>query len=247
MSAMVSRTQFMPATETSVPSKPVVRRVDPRYWFVLGIAVLGGLAFLIDLPVSRWMHTRQALKELHQPLQVAEALGDGWGVAVVLITMYLVCVNRRRELPRVLFTVLASGLVSNIIKLCVARLRPRSYEGTGLLDVPSVFDTFHGWLPFLQAKAMVGSRYQSFPSGHTATGFALAIALTRMFPRAGWWFATLAVAIALQRVETGAHYVTDTCFGAVIGLVIGLSFQQGTPWARWFDRHEETSEQVTGQ
>lgn len=245
MSVIVSNPPFLPETRTSFETS-ATHRFDARYWVVVAACLLGGLAFLIDLPISRWMHTGQALKVLHQPLQVAEALGDGWGVAVVLITMYVVNVSRRRELWRVLCTMLATGLVSNIIKLCVSRLRPRSFEGDGLLHVSSVFDTFHGWLPFLQGKALAGSRYQSFPSGHTATGFALAVALTHMYPRAAWWFTTLALAIALQRVETGAHYVSDTCFGAALGLIVALSFQQGTAWAKWFDRLEagETTQQV---
>ncbi len=214
-------------------------QIDRRYWIAGLLTLLAGFALVIDLPVSQWMHTRQGLKGLHQPLQVVEALGDSVGVAIVLITLSLVAVSRRRELLRVFFSVLAGGLLADVVKFFVARLRPRSFPGDGLFQVESVTDTFYGWLPFLQSGAVaVGSKYQSFPSAHTATGVAFAVALTRMYPLGWWWFSFLAAMIALQRVETGAHYVSDTCFGAAIGLVAALTFQGGTPWSKWFDKHE---------
>ena len=214
-------------------------QIDRRYWLAVGLGLLTVVTLAIDLPVSQWMHTRQGLKGLHQPLQVIEALGDSTGVAIVIITLHLCAVARRRELLRVFFSVLAAGLTADVVKFFIARLRPRSFPGEGLLHVQSVFDTFHGWLPFLQSGATaVGSKYQSFPSAHTATGVAFAVALTRMYPRGWWWFAGLAAAVALQRVETGAHYVSDTCCGATVGLLVALTFQTGTPWSRWCDSRE---------
>ncbi|MDB5340592.1 MAG: phosphoesterase PA-phosphatase related protein [Planctomycetaceae bacterium] len=229
---------ILSATGTAQSVRPRIQ-IDRRYWIAAILSLLAGLALAIDLPVSQWMHTRQGLKGLHQPLQVVEALGDSVGVAIVLITLSLVAVSRRRELLRMFFTVLAGGLLADVVKFFVARLRPRSFPGEGLLHVESVTETFYGWLPFLQSGAVaVGSKYQSFPSAHTATGVAFAVALTRMYPLGGWWFSFLAAMIALQRVETGAHYVSDTCLGAAIGLFAALTFQGGTPWSKWFDRHE---------
>ena len=51
-----------------------------------GLGILTVAALAVDLPVSQWMHTRQGLKGLHQPLQVIEALGDSTGVAIIIIT-----------------------------------------------------------------------------------------------------------------------------------------------------------------
>lgn len=206
------------------------------------LLVLGIITFAFDLPVSQWMHTHQGLKGLHQPLQVIEGLGDSTGVAIVLVTLYLVSVARRRELLRVVVSVLTAGLAADFVKLFVARTRPRSYPGRGLLDLQSVTETFYGWFPFLQTGTLlIDSKYQSFPSAHSATGAALAIGLTRLYPQAGWWFGCLAVGVALQRVETGAHYLSDTCFGGAIGVLVGLAFQMNTTWAVWFDRFETQS------
>jgi len=205
-------------------------------WLSAALVLLGALSFAVDLPVSQWMHTHQGLKGLHQPLQVIEGIGDSTGVVLILFTLYLVAVPRRRELMRILCAVLAAGIAADIVKLCLARTRPRSYPGTGLLDLQSVADTFHGWFPFLQSGTLlINSKFQSFPSAHSATGAALALGLTRLYPHAGWWFGVLAAAVALQRIETGAHYLSDTCFGGAIGILVGLSFHHGTAWAKWFD------------
>lgn len=227
------------------------------------LMILGGLAFAVDLPISQWMHTHQGLKALHQPLQVVEGIGDSTGVILILVTLYLtsgfrrelfllpvqegddigrqylMSRLRRRELFRMACTVFAAGLLADVVKLCIARTRPRSFPGNGLLDLHSVSETFHGWFPFLSSGSLIiNSKYQSFPSAHTATGAALAVALTRLYPQAGWWFGVLAAAVALQRVETGAHYLSDTCFGGAVGILAALTFQQGTRWSKWFDRFE---------
>lgn len=241
MSSVISSADTIPVTLPSKPADRATSRVDPRCWAGLTFCLLGCLALLADLPVSRWMHTRQGLKALHQPLQVVEGLGDITGVAIVLVSLYLINIARQPELWRLLCTVLAGGLSADAIKFCVARLRPRSYPGDGLFQVSSVLDTFHGWFPFFQSELQaVGSKYQSFPSAHTATAFAFAVGLSRMYPKGWWWFGLLAAGVALQRVETGAHYLSDTCFGAAVGLLVAVTFQHGTPWARWFDQHEQS-------
>lgn len=208
-------------------------------WTALVLLLSGAATFVVDLPVSQWMHTHQGLKVLHQPLQVVEGLGDSTGVILVLVTLYLVARERRRELFRMLSCVLAAGLCADLVKICIARTRPRSYPGTGLLDLHSFFDTFQGWFPFWNSGTLlISSKYQSFPSAHTATGAALAVALTRLYPQAGWWFGFLASAVALQRVETGAHYLSDTCFGGAVGVLVAITFQGGSAWSKWFDRFE---------
>lgn len=209
------------------------------------LAFLGAFSFATDLHVSRWLHVRQGLKWLHQPLQAIEGLGDSAGVALVLITLHIVLVTRRRELLRVFFAVIAAGLAADVVKFCIARTRPRSYDNEQFLAISSISETFHGWFPFLKTGSLlIDSKFQSFPSAHTATGAALAIGLTRLFPHAGWWFGVLAAGVALQRVETGAHYLSDTCFGGAVGILVGLTFHQGTSWSKWFDSFETRADHV---
>jgi membrane-associated phospholipid phosphatase len=239
MSVMTELQTAVPEPLENVQSPPWSGTLVGLRWLVLGLVVLGSAAFAVDLSVSQWMHTHQGLKVLHQPLQVVEGLGDATGFVLVLVTLYLVSKERRRELLRMLCTVVAAGLMADLIKFCIARTRPRSYPGDGLLQLQSVTETFHGWFPFLHSGSLlINSKFQSFPSAHTATGAALAVALTRLYPQAGWWFGFLAAAVALQRVETGAHYLSDTCFGGAVGILVALQFQYGTAWSKWFDRFE---------
>lgn len=241
----IADTTISPPPRHKAPSHSKGRSVSTHLLVAMALCLTGGLALNIDLNVSRWMHTRQGLAGLHQPLQVVESIGDSTGVAILLFTIFLVAIERRRELPRVIAAVAAAGLSADVIKFCVARLRPRSYPGDGLMYVNSFSDTFYGWFPLFRTEGPAfGSRYQSFPSAHTATAFALAIGLTKMYPRGGWWFLLLATGVALQRIETGAHYTSDVIFGAAVGLLAASSCHQGTSLSQWFDKLEQGSRTV---
>ncbi|WP_371674265.1 phosphatase PAP2 family protein [Streptomyces sp. NBC_00289] len=57
----------------------------------------------------------------------------------------------------------------------------------------------------------------SFPSGHTAAAVAFTAAVAPMWPAAGAVCAVPAAMVALERVQSGAHYPSDVAAGAVIG------------------------------
>jgi YegS/Rv2252/BmrU family lipid kinase len=66
-------------------------------------------------------------------------------------------------------------------------------------------------------------RTSSSPSGHAASAFAFATAVTRDLPGAGLLLVPLAGAVAYSRVYVGVHYPSDVLAGAAIGTVAGLA------------------------
>ncbi|MER5374978.1 phosphatase PAP2 family protein [Streptomyces sp. NPDC002553] len=58
----------------------------------------------------------------------------------------------------------------------------------------------------------------SFPSGHTAAAVAFTAAVAPTWPAAGTVCAVPAALVALERVQSGAHYPSDVAAGAAIGL-----------------------------
>jgi membrane-associated phospholipid phosphatase len=61
----------------------------------------------------------------------------------------------------------------------------------------------------------------SFPSGHSASGFAFAIAVGRELPVLALPLDFLAGAVAYSRVHTGVHFPGDAAVGSIIGAVCG--------------------------
>jgi membrane-associated phospholipid phosphatase len=57
----------------------------------------------------------------------------------------------------------------------------------------------------------------SFPSGHTAAAVAFTAAVAPVWPAAGAFCALPAGMVAVERVQSGAHYPSDVAVGALIG------------------------------
>jgi undecaprenyl-diphosphatase len=61
----------------------------------------------------------------------------------------------------------------------------------------------------------------SFPSGHSASGFAFADAVATTLPAVAVPLRGLAAVVAYSRVHSGVHYPGDVIGGALIGATIG--------------------------
>jgi len=59
----------------------------------------------------------------------------------------------------------------------------------------------------------------SFPSGHAAFFFALAMAIYFYNKKWGWVFFTAAVVMGIARITSGVHYPLDILAGAAIGML----------------------------
>lgn len=112
------------------------------------------------------------------------------------------------QLQFLFFAVLAPVLAAEVIKWIVGRGRP---------FVGGKADAFN-FEPFAGTEA-----YASFPSAHAITGFALAFAVTAVWPRARVAMIIYAVLIAISRLVLLAHHPSDVVAGALIGVVGAMS------------------------
>ena len=208
--------------------------IQPRYsrfrrWaepFAYSVASM--LALAIDVPVAALL--KQGIPRFFgEFLENCETFGNGHGVALILIAVVVLDRVQARAIPWLMAGSLGSGLVSNILKLTVDRMRPRDFD----FAMTSVWDTFQ--------RVSEGSRgSQSMPSSHTATAVGLAILLSALYPQGRWYFAVLAALVGIQRMATLAHYPSDVFAGAAIGSMIGM-WAVASMDAKWGRTDVETS------
>ncbi len=63
----------------------------------------------------------------------------------------------------------------------------------------------------------------SFPSGHSASGFAFAAGVAEAMPQLGIPLRALATAVAYSRVHAGVHFPGDVLVGSLVGMAVGES------------------------
>ena len=128
-------------------------------------------------------------------LAIAAGLAIGGGSA-----------GRRAALRGTLAIGATSALVNLGVKPVSFRTRP---------------DRAQAGVPGQRQVKMPGST--SFPSGHSASAFAFATAISRDRPWTALACGFLAAAVAYSRVHTGVHYPGDTVVGSLIGASTGLA------------------------
>ena len=138
-------------------------------------------------------------------------LGDG---SFVIFVGVLILVINRRAGWLILASFAISGLISLFLKWAVfpERLRPLRY-----------FE--HSNWQYHLIKDLHINEYNSFPSGHTTSAFALYAMLAFLWRRKAWgWLGTLLGAVAgYSRVYLFQHFVEDTFAGSLLGLVTSVA------------------------
>jgi undecaprenyl-diphosphatase len=183
--------------------------------------LIAGCYYLIDRPAAVWARgLDQQIVALFKKITI---LGSSTPYLVALAVLYPVLrffLARAAAAKRVLFVIAAivvSGLAVDLLKPVVARWRP-----IALLSDPS----HYGFVFF-----KLGKVHNSFPSGHATTAWAVACALTLLYPRLRILWIGAATLVAASRVIVGAHYPGDVLAGAWFGVVITLTLSR-TTWFR---------------
>ena len=108
---------------------------------------------------------------------------------------------------------MAIGAASAIANLVAKHLLPRNRP-----DQSAIPPTRHARMP----------TSSSFPSGHAASAFAFATAVSADLPQLALPLYGLATAVGYSRVHTGVHYPSDVLGGAVLGLAVGTVVGEST-------------------
>lgn len=141
--------------------------------------------------------------------------GDSWFWALALIVAWFFSNSDWRKWETVEFFGIA-GLAAVVlaVKFLVKRKRPEGEWG----------GIYRNTDP------------HSFPSGHAARAFLIAVVATALTPP--WLSAILwvwAPLVALARVAMGVHYLSDIIAGAVLGVIVALLGLQFYPFlVDWF-------------
>jgi undecaprenyl-diphosphatase len=178
---------------------------------VVTLAVIRFLAVYLDRPIA--LALRGVPPWLSDLGEWMTRFGRGdvylYPLSVILLLAFyasrVLAGERRRAAARfwawvtlfVGLSVALSGLLNDVLKLIVGRPRPT----TGPLESqPFTFDY----------------AYQSFPSGHTAVAFGLALSVGLLWPRWRVPLLVFALAVGASRLILHSHYPADVLGGALV-------------------------------
>jgi membrane-associated phospholipid phosphatase len=188
--------------------------VASRYVQAMSVILsLPVVALLVDHHVHTWSPSWKTL-----PLDVFIGAVNpiGYGVTLLVVTMALCALGWCAKRPRLCeaacfasWTFVIAGVVEFSLKHLVGRPRPDAAAMSMLPIGPSYTPNF-----------------DSFPSGHATSVFAVACAFAYFYPRLRWPLYLLALSIALGRLYLDRHYVSDILGGALIGTVVAAVLLQ---------------------
>lgn len=182
-----------------------------------GAALVIALMVVFDRTEIQWMPARgtpslwpiRILTDFGKDEYVLSALA----AALVILALVAAGVRGSRRvlllgmgtrLQYVFLSVAFSVLIGEILKFVIGRGRP---------FVGGDANPFN-FVPFQGTPA-----YASLPSGHAITAFALAFAVSALWPRLRVFMFTYATVIVLTRLVLLAHHPSDVVAGALVGMV----------------------------
>ncbi|WP_412465417.1 phosphatase PAP2 family protein [Pedobacter sp. KLB.chiD] len=137
-------------------------------------------------------------------------LGDG--LISILAATILISLQKKKKAMAVALAYIYSGLLIQIAKRIFHLPRPKYFFEQTLF-------------PYTHFVEGVSTHNQnSFPSGHTASAFALATVLVLVFKKKKISFCCLSFAflIGYSRIYLAQHFLIDVFFGAITGIICAI-------------------------
>jgi membrane-associated phospholipid phosphatase len=178
-----------------------------RWWFLLLVAagLLLMLSFLVDAGVHDWM-TQNQQPSLRNFMRAVSRFGD-WPehIAIGLALLGLAWWRHSKKWMRIAVAMMLAcaiaGATARVIKISTGRARP-SVQAEASWSGPSI-----------------SSRYNAFPSGHTAASTAFFASLAFACWRIGTPLLLIPLLIAFSRMYVAAHYLSDVVCAVLIGVL----------------------------
>jgi undecaprenyl-diphosphatase len=176
---------------------------------LIGLALSLLSILLLDYPLAPKV---AALHEGHEVLwEIITGMGDSKYMGLLMLLLWVIAFVLGKKDPSnplfptlrakaiiIVAAVIGTGVTVMILKVIVGR--PRPYTGE-IAFSPFTF----------------GSAHASWPSGHTTSAFAFAVALGMAFPKLRWPMLVVAVLAGFSRMVLNKHYLGDVIMGATIG------------------------------
>lgn len=167
-----------------------------------------------DLAVFEWVQSIQS-HFLTAIMTTVTTLGDE-GIIFIVLGLVLLCTKKYRKAGISILVALLVMLVLNnlVLKELIARPRPFNLD-------PETYDWWHEVYKYPYFNIHQPSSY-SFPSGHTSSAFAAAIALLWHDRKLGIPTTIFAAIMGFSRIYVEVHYCTDVIGGAIVGIIYAL-------------------------
>lgn len=238
-----------------MPNSPheatTVYRPITLFYMAAITALMVPLLTLIDTPIALYLQTANVPRDVVSALELSLVFSHGTGVFLILIAILLLAPRLRWQVPRLAALALGGGALATIAKMFVLRPRP-SQLNLEYAGHESAWLWAFDW--DLSEIATFDSSVRAFPSANVVTATALTIGLWIMLPRGRVLFATILAGVLLQRLSTGAHFVSDLCGGVAIGLMwsfvcyhpkwMGTLFDHMAPEPRQRRRQEDDAKSI---
>lgn len=179
---------------------------------LIGLPLIWLFYGTLDIAAARWAHAHGEWRSVSRFVSEFGVV-TGWLVGAMLLWFYLRYKAKKQawaDRVRFFFAAVAvTGLAVIPLKLLFGKARPSKLFDEGIYGFQ--------WFAAPNDYGMHG-----FPSGHTTTAFAVATALTLLFPRLAVPFYLGAFLVGLSRIGALYHYPSDVVAGAMLGTVLTL-------------------------
>lgn len=137
-------------------------------------------------------------------------LGDG-KIALIISAFALFLYKKKIYALSLLYAFLVSGIIAQVLKRLVDTPRPKLYFANG------------EYTQFIDGIKI--ATQHSFPSGHTATAFAITAVIIIFIKNRKWQIPMLTIAslVGYSRIYLGQHFLLDVLVGAIIGCLSGIA------------------------